>query len=91
MQAGKARKGKEGTRIVKEAGTYFVVRELHLEVEDEGVREGCERLVDVLMGDDDEGGERKGDERVKDLEDTNGRVNATDDEDEDEVTVVEIF
>lgn len=44
----------EGKRLVKEMGTYPVIRELHLEVEDEGVRRGCERLVDVLMGGDDE-------------------------------------
>lgn len=46
------RGGVAGARLVKESGTYPVVRELHLEVEDEGVRRGCERLVDVLMGDE---------------------------------------
>ena len=51
------RGGGEGKRLVKEMGTYPVVRELHLEVEDEGVRRGCERLVDVIMGD--EGGHEK--------------------------------
>ena len=48
--------GGEGRRLVKGMGTYPVIRELHLEVEDEGVRRGCERLVDVLMGDDVAGG-----------------------------------
>ena len=37
---------------LREAGCYFVVRELHLSVEDEGVREGCDRLVQVLMRDE---------------------------------------
>lgn len=46
----------EGARLVKESGTYPVIRELHLDVEDEGVRRGCERLVDVLMGDEAVGG-----------------------------------
>ena len=50
------RGGLDGTRLVKESGTYPVIRELHLDVEDEGVRRGCERLVDVLMGDDTVGG-----------------------------------
>lgn len=48
--------GGEGTRLVKAMGTYPVIRELHLEVEDEGVRSGCERLVDVIMGDEGVGG-----------------------------------
>ncbi|CAD6565203.1 MAG: hypothetical protein ASARMPRED_006509 [Alectoria sarmentosa] len=46
------RGGVAGARLVMESGTYPVIRELHLEVEDEGVRRGCERLVDVLMGDE---------------------------------------
>ena len=50
------RGGVDGTRLVKESGTYPVIRELHLDVEDEGVRRACERLVDVLMGDDAVGG-----------------------------------
>lgn len=50
------RGGVEGARLVKESGTYPVIRELHLDVEDEGVRRGCERLVDVLMGDEAVGG-----------------------------------
>ena len=54
------RGGLNGTRLVKESGTYPVIRELHLDVEDEGVRRGCERLVDVLMGDDAVGGSHEG-------------------------------
>ena len=50
------RGGVQGARLVKESGTYPVIRELHLQVDDEGVRRGCERLVDVLMGDDAVGG-----------------------------------
>ena len=37
------------------------MREAHLHVEDEGVREGCERLVQVLMRDE-EGDEKGGHE-----------------------------
>ena len=44
--------GEKGKEIVKEAGAYVIIRELHLEVEDEGAREVCERIVQVLMGDE---------------------------------------
>lgn len=84
IQAQKAGKRKEGTRIVKDAGAYLVIRELHLEVEDEGVREVCERLVDVLMEDEDE-------ETVKDLGGVNGGDNGIEDDDDEEGKVVEIF
>ena len=50
------RGGVEGKRLVRERGTYAVIRELHLRIEDEGVRRGVERLVDVLMGDEVLGG-----------------------------------
>ena len=33
-------------------GGYAVVRECHLRVEDEGSREGCEKVVDILMRDE---------------------------------------
>lgn len=64
------RGGVRGARLVREMGAYPVVRELHLDVEDEGVRRGCERLVDVLMGDEavggsHEGGEARGDGGVR--------------------------
>ena len=46
------RGGLEGGRLVKDKGTYPVIRELHLQVEDEGVRKVCERIVDTIMGDE---------------------------------------
>ena len=46
------RGGAEGKRLVKEKGTYPVIRELHLHVDNEGVRRACERIVDVIMGDE---------------------------------------
>ncbi|KAM0805992.1 hypothetical protein BDR22DRAFT_906741 [Usnea florida] len=81
------RGGLDGTRLVKESGTYPLIRELHLDVEDEGVRRACERLVDVLMGDDAVGGshdhvhgkkvenpEAPGDVRSKDSHSEGGRL-----------------
>lgn len=39
--------------LVRKRGTYPIIRELHLQVDDdEGVRRGCERLVNVIMSDD---------------------------------------
>ncbi len=45
------RGGVEGRRLVKDGGTYPVIRELHLQIDDDGVRRGCERIVDVIMDD----------------------------------------
>ena len=42
----------EGRDDLRKAGTYLVIRECHLAVEDDEVREGCERLVQVLMRDE---------------------------------------
>lgn len=91
------RGGVEGARLVRGAGTYPVVRELHLDVEDEGVRRGCERLVDVLMGDEAVGGSRedvdgKRDGKVQQVRDVRagdagggvGRMVTQVDKDEDE-------
>ncbi|KAL8825616.1 MAG: hypothetical protein Q9170_007723, partial [Blastenia crenularia] len=49
-----ARGGKEVVRFMKEGGSYAVLRELHVGVEDEGVRGACERCVDLLMREHDE-------------------------------------
>jgi hypothetical protein len=48
------RKGRDTLRTIK---VYPIIRETHLHVEDEGVREVCERLVQVLMRDEE--GEEK--------------------------------
>ena len=81
VEGARVEKKREGKRLVKEAGTYFVIRELHLGVEDEGVREGCERLVDVLMGEEVEGGESK----------VENSVAVKDVEEDDEEKIIEIF
>ena len=43
----------KGRQVMRTRGVYCVVRECHLAVEDEGVREACDRLVQVLMRDED--------------------------------------
>lgn len=71
---------------MRQAGVYPVIKMCHLHVEDEGVREGCERLVQVLMRDEmeDEGGEEGGKGVSGEM------VRGEEDEDEDE-KIVEIL
>lgn len=57
---------REGRDRMREVKVYPIVRETHLQIEDEGVREVCERLVQVLMRDEE--GEEKVDEGMKALE-----------------------
>jgi hypothetical protein len=40
---------KEGRDVLRQVKVYPIVRETHLHVEDEGVREACDRLVQILM------------------------------------------
>lgn len=77
--------------MVRNAGAYIVVRELHLEVEDEGVRGLAERIVDLLMVEaEGEGGTGQGAEIDRSqLEDsTTQKYN---DNDDDDGKVIEIF
>lgn len=75
-----ARGGEEAVKEVKEKGGYAVLRELHLGCEDEGVREGCERCVQLLMGGEEGDG----------MEQTGGKTGDREGDSEDE-KVVEIF
>lgn len=92
------RGGVAGARLVKDAGTYPIIRELHLRMDNEGIRRGCERIVDVIMGDDMPGGSH---EKVKGMNihgatDQGGagrmvtQAKMKDDEDEDNA-IVPIF
>ncbi|XP_013919483.1 PREDICTED: protein HGH1 homolog [Thamnophis sirtalis] len=47
---------KPGRLLVRERGTYFVLRELHKWEGDGGVRAACEKLIQVLIGDEPEAG-----------------------------------
>jgi hypothetical protein len=96
MVLGGSREGRDSMRT---AGAYYVVRECHLAVEDEGVREACERLVQVLMRDE-EGEENLGSMKLLEhnagvrqasgKEDRGRMVTQAESEDEDE-KIVEIF
>jgi len=68
---------------MREVGVYPVVREVHLAVDDEAVKDVCERLVDVLQRDEaPEGGEMEegGTEKIREIVD----------EEEDEEAIVDI-
>ncbi|KAL8929015.1 MAG: hypothetical protein Q9208_001458 [Pyrenodesmia sp. 3 TL-2023] len=83
------RGGEEGKKAVKEGGAYAVLRELHLGVEDEGVRGCLERVVDVLMTE--EGHEKiLGSMRGEVGEERGGQSGGVEGESEDE-KVVDIF
>ncbi|KAI9736261.1 MAG: hypothetical protein M1834_001147 [Cirrosporium novae-zelandiae] len=95
---------REAREIVREAGSYLVVRELHVDVEDEGVREVCERLVDVLQRDEapteeeDETKQKTLEQGISSLsistaaKEKNEKIEKAEDfDDEDDDKVVEIF
>lgn len=67
---------REGREVMRKAGVYPLVRECHEKVENEDVREACERLVNMLMrdeaGDEDDGAAEKNvkeneDERIEEI------------------------
>nr|XP_056710565.1 protein HGH1 homolog [Euleptes europaea] len=47
---------KPGRQVVRQRGTYFILRELHKWEVDPGVRTACEKLIQVLIGDEPEAG-----------------------------------
>ena len=89
--------------MTKGMGAYTVLRECHVEVEDEGIRENCERCVQLLMGDEAEGAEKAqagehGEGRIVEIKDdadghqsvvTHGM--AKEESDSEEEKMVEVF
>ncbi|KAJ5110719.1 hypothetical protein N7532_001254 [Penicillium argentinense] len=49
---------REGRNLMREVKVYPVIRECHLHVNDEGVKEACDRLVQVLMRDEEGEGQQ---------------------------------
>lgn len=70
---------RHGRELMRNVKVYPFIRECHLHVENEDVREACDRLVQVLMRD--EQGEGEDPPKIEEL----------DDEDEDDTKVEEIF
>ncbi|PBP24002.1 DNA-binding protein HGH1, partial [Diplocarpon rosae] len=46
---------RHGRDLMRQIKVYPIIRETHLHVEDDGVREACERLVQVLMREEEDG------------------------------------
>lgn len=63
---------REGRDLMRDVKVYPIIRETHLQVEDDGVREACERLVQVLMRDEEN--EEKVDAGMEALTRRNGGV-----------------
>lgn len=94
------RGGTESSRLIKERGTYPVIRELHLQIDDDAVRRGCERIVDVIMDDEAPGGSHEkvdGAVQQKAITDTDTQgggmmvTHADMEEDEDDDAIVPVF
>lgn len=62
---------REGRDLMREIKVYPIIRETHLQIADDGVREVCERLVQVLMRDEE--GEEKVDAGMQALIRTNDK------------------
>jgi hypothetical protein len=56
---------REGREVLRDKKVYPVVRECHLRVEDEGVRDTCDRFVQVVMRDEPKERKEKGDRDEK--------------------------
>lgn len=72
--------GRGGREVMRRVKVYPIIRECHLHVENEDVREACDRLVQVLLRDEAEG-DGEGEGRTR---------NRGEDGDEDE-KIVEVF
>ncbi|KAK4150913.1 protein HGH1 [Chaetomidium leptoderma] len=68
---------REGRELMRSIKVYPIIRETHLRVDNEGVREACERLVNVLMADEAEPG-------------TEGAAADNDNDDDDDDRIVEV-
>ena len=66
---------REGRDLLRRVKVYPIVRETHLHINDEEVREACDRLVQVIMRDEEGEGEAEGEKKIVEMEE---------DEDEDE-------
>ncbi|RPA70822.1 DUF383-domain-containing protein [Ascobolus immersus RN42] len=59
---------REGRDTLRAAGTYYVIRELHLVVGNEDAESAIERLVDFLQADEpDEGEESEDDDKIEEI------------------------
>ena len=60
---------KAGRQRLRDVQVYSLVRETHAHVEDEGVREACDRLVQILMRDEHENENQDQGTRIEEIDD----------------------
>ena len=81
-----AKSGRKGRTVMREGGVYVVVRELHLKAQDGKVREWCERIVDLLMGEEGEATKDEGEQEGAKVAEVTDRG-----EEDEEDEIVPIF
>lgn len=79
---------REGREKMRAVNVYPIIRECHLHVDNEDVREGCDRLVQVLMRKEEGEGDAEADEMAKAR--AQAMTEAKSEQDDDE-KVVEVF
>ena len=72
---------RDGRDILRNIKVYPIVRECHLKVEDEDVRESCDRLVQVIMRDEEGEGNEDGKPEVPKIQEL---------EDDDDEQIIDI-
>jgi len=77
---------KGGREVLRRVKVYPIVRETHLHVDDEEVREACDRLVQVIMRDEE--GEEK---QNGGYEEDKGKMIALEAEEDEEEQIFDIF
>ncbi|EEP77710.1 conserved hypothetical protein [Uncinocarpus reesii 1704] len=78
---------KEGRKLMRDIQVYPLIRECHLHVEDENVRDGCDRLVQVLMRDE----EGEEDKSAQEMESARAKALGQAPQEDEEEKIVEIF
>ncbi|KAJ4305100.1 Protein hgh1 [Kalmusia sp. IMI 367209] len=74
----------EGRNVMRQVKVYPIVRECHLHVEDEGVREACDRVVQIIMRKEEGEEEEIPNGAIGDAGAGGGKLVELKDEDEDE-------
>ncbi|KAI2635936.1 hypothetical protein GGS21DRAFT_513834 [Xylaria nigripes] len=78
---------REARDLMREIKVYPIIRETHLRVQDEGVQDACERLVQVLMRDEED---EKTESRIEDLGEVKEGEKVGDEYDDDDDQIVEV-
>lgn len=79
---------REGREYMREIKVYPVIRETHSRVNDDGVKDACERLVNVLMGDEEESTSQARVEEVGQSDGIDAGEGAREDDEDDEIIEV---